>query len=352
MEAYKEHIIFYEGVARDALKALDQLPDTAKRTLFVVNKENNHLEGTITDGDIRRGLLNGKEISEPLRDFIHRDFKFLVEGEHNLEKIKQFKQSDIYLVPVIDAEGSLLEILNLKKTRTLLPLSALIMAGGRGQRLQPLTDTVPKPMLHVGGKPIIEYNIDRLIAFGVKEFYISVKYLKEQIMDYFGDGSSKGVSIKYIEETEPLGTLGSLAYLDQLSENNLLVMNSDLLTNIDFEDFFKFYKEKNADMALASIPYKVNVPYAVLETNAHQVSAFSEKPTYTYYSNGGIYIIKSELKSKVAKGKFYNATDLMDEIIADENKTLAHFPLLDYWLDIGKHQDFLKAQEDVTRIHF
>ena len=127
-------------------------------------------------------------------------------------------------------------------------------------------------------------------------------------------------------------------------------MNSDLLTNINFEDLFVFYKDKGADMVLASIPYEVSIPYAVLKTDGEEVRSFSEKPTYTYYSNGGIYIIKRNLKDLITKGEHYNATDLMDEIIKDDSKKLAHFPLLGYWLDIGKHEDFLKAQQDVKKI--
>ena len=205
-------------------------------------------------------------------------------------------------------------------------------------------------MLKVGEKPIIEHNIDRLISYGIKEIYISVNYHKEQIMDFFGDGSAKGISIKYIEENEPLGTLGCLSLIDDISEENLLVMNSDLLTNIDFEDFYQFFIEKHADMVLASVPYIVSVPYAVLETEQQRVKSFSEKPTYTYYSNGGIYLIKTKLKSKLRKGVFYNATDLMEEVLQESETSLVHFPILDYWLDIGKHQDFTKAQEDIKSV--
>lgn len=350
MKAYNEHVIFLSNIAREALKALDVLPDTAIRTLFVVD-EKYSLKGTITDGDIRRGLLNGLEISQNIKYFIQKKYRFLKEGDDNLNKIKIFKESDIFLIPIINEIDQLIEIIDLRKTYTLLPLSALIMAGGRGERLKPLTDSIPKPMLKVGDKPIIEHNIDRLIKYGVKEFFVSVKYLKEQIIDYFGDGSSKGVSIQYIEEVEPLGTLGSLTLIDKIKEENLLVMNSDILTNINFEDFFNFFLENQADMVLASIPYRVNIPYAVLEIQDCQVSSFSEKPTYTYYSNGGIYIIKSDTKNRIQKGIFYNATDLMEDIISKKGNKVAHFPLLDYWLDIGKHQDYIKAQEDIKRIH-
>lgn len=349
MIKYQEHIVLKDDAARTALKILDQLPDSASRTLFVIDN-NSKMVGTVTDGDIRRGLLNGCEISQSIEYFMNNNFKY-IEDSHNITAlIKQFKQADINLIPILDSKFQIKEILDLKLTRTLLPITALLMAGGRGERLKPFTDATPKPMLKVGDKPILEINIDRLISFGISEIFISVKYLKEQIMDYFGDGSLKGIKIHYLEENDPLGTLGALAHIEHINHEDLLVMNSDLLTNIDFEDFYNFYKQHNASMALASIPYNVSIPYAVLKTNEHLVESFSEKPTYTYYSNGGIYLMKFNLKKHINKGAFYNATDLMDQIILEKDENLVHYPLLSYWLDIGKHQDFIKAQEDIKHI--
>jgi dTDP-glucose pyrophosphorylase len=351
MIRHEEHIIHIDKPARAALKALDELSINASRTIFVID-ENDTMMGSITDGDIRRGLLNGLEISQPVGAFMNTKFKYLTEGADSVELIKTYRKAGITLVPLVDDDFKLLQIIDLKKTKTVLPLAALIMAGGRGERLKPFTDQVPKPMLKIGDKPIIEHNIDRLIAYGITEFYISVKYLKEQIMDYFGDGSSKEVRISYIEENEPLGTIGAISLIDKIDQEDILVMNSDLLTNIDFEEFYNFYKQEEATMALASIPYIVDVPYAVLQTKDKEVASFIEKPTYTYYSNGGIYILKFELKKHCEKGTFYNATDLMDKVILEENCNLVHYPILGYWLDIGKHQDFMKAQVDIKHINF
>lgn len=351
MQNSEKHIVNFGSHARVALKALDELSDNVSRTLFVVN-DANQLVGSLTDGDIRRGLLNGLEISQSIHLFMNTDFKYLRNLDNNLDLIKRYRKEQLNLIPLIDTDFKLLQIIDLKKTATILPLAALIMAGGRGERLRPLTETTPKPMLKIGEKPIIEHNIDRLITYGIKDIYISVKYLKEQIIDHFGDGSDKGVNIYYIEEDEPLGTLGALGLLDSIGYEDILVMNSDLLTNIDFEDFYNFYKENKASMALASVPYHVNIPYAVLETSGHNISSFSEKPSYIYYSNGGIYLLKFALKSLFNKGTFFNATDLMDKIIADEKANLIHYPLLGYWLDIGKHNDLIKAQEDIKHLKF
>jgi len=349
MQDRTQHIVNYNHPTRIALKSLDILGDNVSRTLFVVD-DANRLVGALTDGDIRRGLLNGLEISEPIQLFMNTNFKFLKKSDDNLDLIRSYREAEIHLIPLIDDDYHLLDVLDLKKLRTQLPLAALIMAGGRGERLRPLTEVTPKPMLKVGDKPIIEHNIDRLITYGIKEIFISVKYLKDQIIDYFGNGDAKGIHIQYIEETEPLGTIGALGLIHSIGHEDILVMNSDLLTNIDFEDFYNFYKINGATMALASVPYHVNIPYAVLETSGHLISSFSEKPSYTYYSNAGIYLMKFELKNSFETGQFFNATDLMDNIIADNKCSLVHYPLLGYWLDIGKHNDLIKAQEDIKHI--
>lgn len=349
MISYKQHIIFDNQDARSALKALEALPENASRTLFVLNTDNK-LIGVITDGDIRRGLLDGREISHPASEFMNTRFKYLKESKYSVDEVRKLKQSDIYLIPIVKDTFELIEVVDLKNTRSLLPLTALIMAGGRGERLRPLTDVEPKPMLKVGSKPIIEHNIDRLIKFGVSEIFISVNYLKEQLVDYFGDGSKKGISIKYVTESKPLGTIGSLSLVNEVAHEDMLVMNSDLLTNIDFEAFFLFYKEHNAKLAVASIPYTVNVPYAVLKTNDHHIESFVEKPSYTYYSNGGIYLFSSQLRKLLTPNTFFNATDLMNKLIADDPKNVVHYPLLCYWLDIGQYADYIKAQEDINYI--
>jgi NDP-sugar pyrophosphorylase family protein len=242
------------------------------------------------------------------------------------------------------------EVINFRKLKSYLPVDAVIMAGGRGERLKPFTDSVPKPLLKVGGKPIIEHNIDRLSAYGIFDMWISIRYLGDQIKDYFGNGSSKYLNINYIEEKDPLGTAGALSMVKQFNHDTVLLMNSDLLTNIDFEDFYLFFETESADMAVACIPYKVNIPYAVMETDAHVITGFVEKPTYTHYSNTGIYLIKKKLIELIPKEIFYQATDLMEELIRQKMKVAA-YPMMGYWLDIGKHDDFTKAQEDIKHLN-
>ena len=318
-------------------------------TLFVVDN-NNVLSGTVTDGDIRRGLLSGRTLQDHVSTIMHKEFRRLEKNSYTLEAIENLRSANIMLVPLLDEEKRLLKIINLKEQRTMLPLNAIIMAGGKGLRLKPLTDSVPKPLLMVGEKTIIEHTIDRLSYFGIENIEIAVGYLGHKIEEHIGNGASRNLNIRYIYEKDPLGTIGAVKATGTDHHATILLMNSDLLTDINLEDFFKTFTEKNADMAVASIPYKQEIPYAVLEVNNGEVTALKEKPTYTYYSNAGIYLIKKELLELIPENTFYNTTDLMEQVIATGRKLIS-YPILGYWLDIGKPDDFLKAQEDIKHLN-
>jgi dTDP-glucose pyrophosphorylase len=348
MKEYHHYIISDTSNARDALKKLEDIPQVSSRTLFVVN-EYMQILGSVTDGDIRRGLLNGLEISEEIVVFMNTDLRVVNQAENIIHKIAETKKLGIFILPVVDDNNRILRILDLKIIRTAIPATALIMAGGRGERLRPFTDSVPKPMLIVGDKPIIEHNIDRLVKYGITDIYISVRYLSHIIMDYLGDGKSKGINITYLHEEIPLGTIGALSSIDDISSNHILLLNSDILTNIDFEDFFNHYISTNSVMCIASIPYQIKVPYAVLDIKDSQIISFVEKPCYTYYSNAGIYLLNKDLQKIIPRDTPYAATDLMQNLIASGKKVI-HYPMLNYWLDIGSHHDFIKAQEDVKHL--
>jgi NDP-sugar pyrophosphorylase family protein len=225
------------------------------------------------------------------------------------------------------------------------------MAGGEGKRLRPHTENVPKPLLKIGAKPIIEHNVDRLIKFGVDDFWICVRYLGKQIEDYFGDGSSKNISIDYVWEDEPLGTIGAVSKIDSFKHEHILVTNSDLLTDLDYEDFYFDFIKNDADLSIVTIPYRVGVPYAVLEMTEGRVVALNEKPTYTYYSNGGIYLMKKKVLEVIPGNSLYNATDLVEELLR-RGKKVNSYPLTSYWLDIGQLGDFEKAKIDIQHLKF
>ncbi len=343
----KKHILFIHDTVRDALIKLN---DLKKNTILIVVDEQEKLIGSLTDGDLRRGFIKGLTFDHPLTDYLQPDPLFVFDDEVNKTDFNNMRLRNFMVVPIINRSRKVVRILNLSEIQSIVPADVFIMAGGRGQRLMPLTADTPKPMLHVGDKPILEHNIDRLGKYGIKNIYLSVNYLADKIADYFKDGSDKGVSIKYVHEDKPLGTLGSVKMVEELEHDYVMVMNSDLLTDIDFNGFFQTFIRSGADMAVATTMYSVEVPYGVMEVdNGNFVNALKEKPCYTYYSNAGIYIIKKELLSLVPHNEFYNVTDLMDSIIS-QGKKLVSFPILGYWLDIGKHKDFVKAQEDIKTL--
>jgi len=348
MKNNQNHLLNSQSSVHDALASLNEL--AADAILFIVG-EGNTLIGSLTDGDLRRGFLNGLNFENPINDFIQENPKKIQKGSYTLKEVIAYRNSGVKILPVVDVNNQVIGIVNFRHLKSYLPLDVVIMAGGRGERLKPLTDTIPKPLLKVGNLPLIEHNINRLKSFGVEDIWISVKYLGQSIKEYLGDGTSKAINIKYVEEDKALGTIGAVSLVENLIHDHILVMNSDLLTNINYEDFFLFYNEQSADIAVACIPYKVNVPYAVMETQGNMVVNLREKPTYTHYSNAGIYIIKKSILDLIPHGDFFNATDLMEKVIHSGGKVAA-YPLIGYWLDIGRHDDYLKAQEDINHIEF
>jgi len=340
-------IINKDAILKDALVKLDDNPQM--QTLMV--EDDNKIIGTVTDGDIRRGLISGLSKGNSISEFMLTSFTFLTRGKYEQDKIEFIKAKKIEIVPVLNQNGTLFRIINFKKVKTILPIDAVIMAGGVGTRLMPLTKNTPKPMLKIGDKPIMEYNVDLLISYGISHLTLSVNYLKEVIEDYYKDGAAKELKISYVTENEPLGTIGAVKQIKEFHNDYILVMNSDLLTNINLEQMFSELAINNADMIMATTDYKVQIPYGVVESNKNQIIALKEKPTYTYYSNAGIYIFKKELIDLIPSNTFFNATDFLDKLLK-ENKKILHYSINNYWLDIGKHVDFEKAQKDVNNIRF
>ena len=331
----------------EGLQCLNELRNLSRLILFVVD-DNEKVIGSVTDGDIRRSIIAEQNLQKTLGEIANPDFKRLYQKD-TYQSFEKYRKSDIKILPILNQEGKMVDLIDLEYTKAQLPLEAVIMAGGRGKRLSPLTDTIPKPMLRLGDKPIIEHNIDRLISFGIKKIYISVKYLGEQIVNYLGDGSQKGISIEYVWEDEPLGTAGALALINNLSTEHILLMNSDLFTNVNFETLYLKLINEGADMAVASTEYKVDIPYAVFETEEGRVTNFKEKPSFIYHSNAGIYILKRSLIAKIEKGKYCDITDVMEQLVTEGGK-LVYDPIIGYWIDIGKTVDYEHAQEFIKHL--
>jgi dTDP-glucose pyrophosphorylase len=348
MRNFREHLILSGSTVKQALVLLNELSQDA--ILFVVDNKFK-LIGSLTDGDIRRGLLNNVNLDSKIDNIIQANPRNIRKGNYDINKIIEYRENNYKIIPVLDENNVVINVINFRHIKSYLPIDAVVMAGGRGQRLQPLTDFTPKPLLKVGNKPIMEHNLNRLAMFGIDDYWVSVKYLGEQIEQYFGNGNEKNINIEYVWENEPLGTIGAVSKIANFKHDYVLVTNSDLLTNIDYEHFFLEFIKQEADFAVLTIPYQVTIPYAVLETEKGEVKSFKEKPTYTYYSNGGVYLMKKELINIIPQNKYYNATDLMEELI-NMNKKIISIPFLGYWLDVGKHDDFDKAQNDINSIKF
>jgi dTDP-glucose pyrophosphorylase len=348
MKIFKKHLILSTTSIKDALIKLDKLASEA--ILFIVD-EKNILIGSLTDGDIRRGLIKGVTIDSFVTDVIQDTPKFIKYGEQDVSKIIKYRESNFTILPVLNNKNQVINIINLRKKRSYLPLDVVIMAGGKGTRLRPLTIDVPKPLLKVGDKPIMEHNLDRLSLYGIGNYWFTLNYLGEQIEKYFKNGEEKNIKINYVWENKPLGTIGALSKIKNFQNDNILLTNSDILTNLDYEHFFLDFISQDADFSVVTIPYHVDIPYAVLETLNNNITSFKEKPTYTYYSNGGIYLMKKSVLKFLPEDSFFNATDLMELLIKKGKKTIS-YPLSGYWLDVGKHEDYEKAQKDIKQIKF
>lgn len=337
-----KYLINQNATIRDALLELDGNNHDGQ-TLFVVN-DTECMVGTLTDGDIRRGLIHGAALEDAISNIMHRDFKFLSEGNIDAGKLKSFRERLIFFVPVLDAQGHVVRVCNLLKYKTFLPIDAVLMAGGKGERLRPLTEKTPKPLLPVGDKAIIDHNIDRLVSYGVKHINVTVNYLGEQLEEHFREPRNE-VQVVTVREPKFLGTIGSIKFVPEFYNDTVLVMNSDLFTNINYEDFYLHFKEHDADMSVAAVPYSVSVPYGIMEIEGKRnIKGLIEKPTFDYYANAGIYLIKRSALDLIPADRMFHSTDLLAALVAKGSKVI-RFPLNGTWIDIGNPQEYKRANE-------
>lgn len=341
------HIISASSTILDSLSKLNDLSGK-EMTLFVTDS-NSVLIGTLTDGDVRRAILRGTSLSESVTEAMNRDFHALDENDIDVERLRRLRKKRITLIPVLDNDRHIMRIVNLSATKSLLPLRAILMAGGIGERLRPMTITVPKPLLKIDGKAIIDYNVEALAASGINDITVATRYLAEQLYQHFSNPVG-GVSVKCVTEENPLGTIGAATLVDLPDNGNTIVMNSDLLTTISYEDMYIKHCQEHAAITIAAIPYVISVPYAILATENEQVVSLEEKPTYSYYANAGIYIIENRLLKKMPKGIRIDATTFIENAIADGER-VAYFPINGTWIDIGSPADFKHAEELMKHYH-
>jgi dTDP-glucose pyrophosphorylase len=326
--------------------------NACRRGIVLVVDEHARLVGVITDGDIRRAILAGLDLATPTDRLLARKGLPTMpitapESSTHDELVALIRRTGVSHIPVVNAAGQVVRLVGLDDLldEDELALKAVVMAGGKGSRLHPLTEDLPKPMLPLGDRPLMERIIRQLSEIGVRNVAVTTHYLQDKIVEHFGDGERFGVHLDYVAETTQRGTAGGLAQLDP-PDTPLLVINGDILTELDFRAMLNFHREHDAALTAAVRPYEVNVPYGVVEVEGEQVRRVVEKPTYRYFVNAGIYLIEPRAHRMIpAEGKF-DMTDLMGTVLAAGLRVVS-FPVWEYWRDIGHHDDYLEAQADL-----
>lgn len=340
-----DHLIKAGATLRDAFGRLNRLSG-GNMTLFVVDTERK-LVGSLTDGDLRRAVIGGDSLEAAVENACKKDCMRILADADRYSGVGRARKAGIKLLPEVNERGEIIRLLDLCTLKSSLPLDAVLMAGGKGERLRPLTLDCPKPLLKVGDKAIIDYNIDELRANGIDNIFVTVNYLKEQIIEHFEDSRFEG-KVKCIAEPKRLGTMGSLALVEGLKADNLIVMNSDLLTTVDFEKMYLQHIESGAEITMGVIPYSVSVPFAIIRNEGRRITGLTEKPTYNYFANGGVYMMRRELAESIPAGEYLDAPDLVDQIIA-RGGLAEYFPIEGTWIDIGSPDDYRYANELMRR---
>lgn len=346
MEDYSKNIIKSGCTILDALKALNELR-TKYLDLFVEDEQGKVI-GVVTDGDLRRGIIAGAQLNCAVDTVMNRKYAYFENGDIDVKQLKYYKSKGMSLIPSLSKDGCIEKIYNIGELKSVLPIDAVLMAGGKGERLRPLTEKTPKPLLKVGEKAIIDHNIDRLISYGIQHISVTVNYLKEQLEEHFAE-QHNGVQVQTVQEPKYLGTIGSIRFVKEFHNDTILVMNSDLFTNINYEDFYLHFKEHDAEMSVAAVPYTVSIPYGIFDLDGRNIQGLIEKPTYNYYANAGIYLIKKSALDYIPEDTFFNATDLIETLIKQGRKVI-RFPLNGTWIDIGNPQEYKKAQDLVKHL--
>lgn len=308
------------------------------------------LVGLLTDGDIRRSILRGTSLEDASETIAIRNPITAREPISQADAMRIMSRHDINHLPVVDAQGNLVEFL---LRRDLLPdgqpnLSAVIMAGGFGKRLLPLTERVPKPMLPVGDRPLLERTIQQLRRSGIKDVSLTTHYLTESIVRHFGDGEAFGVRISYSNEEQPLGTAGGLKLLNR-PDGPFLVINGDVLTGVSFEDMLHYHRFHGAEITVGVRRYEVNVPFGVVECDDVRITQLREKPHLTLFINAGIYLLEPTACDYIPEGERFDMTDLIKRML-DEGRMVVSFPIIEYWQDVGRPEDYRRAQEDLDLV--
>lgn len=316
----------------------------------VVIDEKNCLLGTVTDGDIRRGILRGEGLDVPISTIMNTT-PITAKSNLSISKYKQLmKLKKLKQLPIVNELNQVVDVLFIDTLQLATNKNQVVlMLGGLGTRLRPLTNDIPKPMLKVGNKPIVETIIDGFKQYGYTNFIFSVNYKKEVIQNYFQTGEAFGVQIDYVEEEKRMGTAGALSLIENRPTDSFFVMNGDLLTQVNFDQLMQFHVEQGALATMCVREYEYQVPYGVIETNGTDLIGIKEKPVHRSFVNAGIYVLSPEVFDYIPQDTFYDMPTLFEALIADGKKTSV-FPIHEYWLDIGQVDDFQRANEQYKEL--
>jgi len=328
--------------------------NVSRAGIVMVVEGDRKLVATITEGDVRRAILANIDFNGPIQLLLEqksgtdRPEPITLDDSADRDSMLRLMQAhDLRLLPLVNEDKQVVDLITLDEfvPQVDLPPQAIIMAGGLGTRLRPLTDDLPKPMLSVGDQPLMEIIIGQLRDAGIKQVNISVHHSPEKITDYFGDGKDFGVEINYLTEERPLGTAGALALMDSPQET-VLVMNGDILTQVDFKAMMAYHRESSAELTLAVNRYELQVPYGVIECDGAFVTSITEKPVISSFINAGIYLLEPSIFSEIPQDTYFDMTSLIQNLL-DAGRVVSAFPIREYWLDIGEKNDYIQAQKDL-----
>jgi dTDP-glucose pyrophosphorylase/CBS domain-containing protein len=313
------------------------------------------LVNTLTDGDVRRGILAGLSLEAPVAQLLeikrrmpHPDPVVAPAGSSRDERLRIMMDNAVRQLPVVDSAGRVVAIEAMSELleEPCGPLKAVVMAGGLGRRLRPLTENTPKPMLPIGGRPVMELLVERLRRAGVRQLHVSTHFHSEKIIDHFGDGSGFGIQINYLEEDDPLGTAGALGLMP-VPESDVLVLNGDLVTEVDFTAMFDYHRQNRAVLTMGIRAYEHVVPYGVVELREAYVQRIREKPTQACFVNAGMYVLAPEAFSYVRRAEHLDMPELIERLLA-AGRAVVGFPIREKWIDIGQYVDYARANGEAT----
>lgn len=334
----------------DSILSAIKIIDASALQIALIVDENRRLLGTVTDGDIRRALLRGIQMEEPVSRIMNPNptVARINTGRGNI--LDQMRRKRLHQIPIVDDNGCVVDIELLDEILKCEERGncVILMAGGLGRRLHPLTEDCPKPLLEVGGKPLLQTIMENFKEYGFHKFYISVNYKGEMIEGYFGDGSKMGVEISYIRENKRMGTAGAIGLLSIKPSEPIIVMNGDLLTKINFNQLLDFHFKNKAKATMCVREYKFQVPYGVVKMNKNRLVEIDEKPVHSYFISAGIYVLEPDVFDMIPKDIYFDMPSLFKKMIK-HGYIVSTFPIREYWMDIGQIGDFEKANGEYDK---